>query len=121
MVDFDMGQVATAIAGLRAVSEAMNLHVDVHTPGVTVNVPEQPTPIVNVYERELPAIHVPPPVINVAAPEAPIVNVTTPEVTVNVPEAKAALVQDIRIVDMPPSRATVKRDRNGRIVEVDSE
>jgi hypothetical protein len=49
---------------------------------------------------------------------APIVNVTTPENVINVPEQKAAAVQDIRIVDMPPGRMHILRDRDGRISEV---
>lgn len=85
-----------------------------------------PAPIINLTVPEQPA-----PVVNVAAPvvnlPAPIVNVTTPETVVNlpelapviaVPEAKAATVQDIRIVSMPPRTVvqTVVRDPQGRIV-----
>jgi hypothetical protein len=58
---------------------------------VTVNVPEQPTPTVNV---------------------APAVVHVTNEAQ------KAALVQDIRIVSMPESVQKVKRDAQGRITEI---
>jgi hypothetical protein len=91
----------------------------------------------------LPEVRVPAPVFEVTVPEmrqeAPIVNVTVPETVVNVEapviqvhpadvriEPAAAPVvnvtvpdtQNVNIVGLPPLRAQVKRDKQGRISEV---
>ena len=88
----------------------------VEAPVISVNVPEsrpQEAPVVNVT--------VPSPDIRV---DAPIVNVTTPEIRVDLPDLTPIInvapstVQDVNIVGLPPMRAKVKRDVNGRISEV---
>lgn len=91
----------------------------------------------------LPEVRVPAPVFEVTVPEmrqeAPIVNVTVPETVVNVEApviqvhpadvriepAAAPIVnvtvpdtQNVNIVGLPPLRAQVKRDKQGRISEV---
>jgi HK97 family phage portal protein len=80
--------------------------VHVAPPAITLNVPEQPAPIVhvNVPEQRAPVVHVAPPAVTLNVPEqlAPVVNVTVPEqrapvvhvapAVVNVPKADAPIV-----------------------------
>lgn len=62
-----------------------------------------------------------PATVHVAAAPAPVVNVTTPEVRVDVAAAQPSVVvnvpteQVVHIASLPPMKAKVKRDRQGRI------
>jgi hypothetical protein len=85
-------------------------------PAITVNVPEQPAPVVN-----LPA-----PIVNVAATvvPAPIVNVAAPIVQVpplDMDPFVTALREGFAGMARRPTRKTVKRDQLGRITEVTEE
>lgn len=78
------------------------LRAEVPTPVITVNVPEQPAPVVQV------AVNVPeqqPPVVNVSVPAqaAPVVNV------------------DLKIPDPEPVQLVVERDWNGNIKSIREE
>ena len=92
--------------------EGVTIHLD---PVIHIEMPEQKAHIINVPEQ-------PAPIINVTPAPAPVVNVAPAEVIVNVPEQKAALVQDIRIIDMPDRRLSqvVVRDGQGKIVGTES-
>lgn len=94
---------------------------------------ELPTPVVNV---EAPVVHVAAPQVNVAAPavtvQPQILNptprvevhpqVSAPAVRVDAPiirnEISAPAVQDIRIVELPPTNAVITRDDRGRIESI---
>jgi HK97 family phage portal protein len=96
----------------KAVVDALSTIVDTvrAEPVITVNVPEQPAPVVNVAA---PIVNVPAPIVNVNVPEQPApaieVNVTTPEqpapnVTVEVP----------RLISTKEEQR-VHRDKKGQI------
>lgn len=76
-------------------------------PMVTVNVPDQPAPVVNVAPAEV--------TVNVAAAE---VSVPAAEVTVNVPTQPVQLTLTMPEHDDGPKRKRVERDGLGRIVAV---
>jgi uncharacterized coiled-coil protein SlyX len=93
-------------------------------PVIQVNIPEQPTPIVNVaaphVDVQPPVVNVASPTVNVAAPSVtvnpPAVNVAAPSVTVN-PQVTAPNVEVTNVIQPPPpTNKTIKieRDREGK-------
>ena len=86
-----------ALAAEARVAEAMQRTPVVNVGDTIVNVPEQAPPVVQVAPSTAEVR------VDVAAP---IVNVTAPD------------TQNVNIVGLPPMRAQVNRDRNGRVSSV---
>jgi hypothetical protein len=96
----------------KAVIDALSTIVDTvrAEPVITVNVPEQPAPVVNVAA---PIVNVPAPIVNVNVPEQPApaieVNVTTPE-----QPAPSVTVEVPRLISTKEEQR-VHRDKKGQI------
>jgi phage portal protein BeeE len=103
--------------------------VEVASPQVTVQMPEQPAPVVNVHPAapevrvDVPPQPTPEVTVNVAAAESPEIKVEVPAqeppvVNVNVPEAPEQVAPEVHVdVHVPEQKRTrkrIERDKQGR-------
>lgn len=124
--DVNADQVREIVAAMMA-EKARNEPVGVQ-PSATISTPIYLTAMMPAQEPPNVTItnEVPVPVVNMEAAKAADVTVNVaaadpappPSVVVNIPETKAAEIVNVRIVDQPGVRKTVKRDQAGKITEV---